>query len=138
MNEHVVVVCSAALRDALPLREPADLRRATLLQLATRPHAFDEWARLVGAGTVDARRGVRFEHHEMVLQAAIAGLGVAVLPVFVCERELADGRVVEPFAGTRVATGKGYWLAYPERRAELPALRAFRAWLLREHGRDPG
>jgi LysR family glycine cleavage system transcriptional activator len=135
MDEEVVVVCSAGYRDALPLREPADLRRATLLQLATRPHAFDEWLRLTGAPGIDARRGVRFEHHEMVLQAAIAGLGVAVLPVFVCERELADGRVVEPFAGTRVATGKGYWLAYPERRAELPALQAFRAWLLRAHGR---
>jgi LysR family glycine cleavage system transcriptional activator len=135
MDEHVVVVCSARYRDSLPLREPADLRRATLLQLATRPHAFVEWLHLTHAPAVDARRGVRFEHHEMVLQAAIAGLGVAVLPVFVCERELTDGRVVEPFPATRVATGKGYWLVYPERRAELPALQAFRTWLLRQHGR---
>jgi LysR family glycine cleavage system transcriptional activator len=135
MNEHVAVVCSARYRDALPLREPGDVRRATLLQLTTRPHAFDDWLRARGEQVANARRSVRFEHHEMALQAAIAGLGVALLPVFVCERELADGRVVEPFPGTRTATGKGYWLAYPERRAELPALQAFRAWLLRAHGR---
>ena len=57
----------------------------------------------------------------MVLQAAIAGLGVAVLPTFVCEQELARGEVVEAFAATRTPTGKGYWLVYPERRAGLPA-----------------
>ncbi len=135
MDEEVVVVCSAAYRDALPLREPTDLRRASLLQLATRPHAFDDWLRRRDLPGIESRRAVRFEHHEMVLQAAIAGLGVAVLPTFACDRELADGRVVEAFPGSGALTGKGYWLAYPQRRAELPALQAFRAWLLRQHGR---
>jgi LysR family glycine cleavage system transcriptional activator len=135
MDEDVVVVCSAQYRGKHRLKEPADLRRAALLQMSTRPQAFEDWLRSKGISGVDGRRGPRFEHHQMVLQAAIAGLGVAVLPTFVCEDELASGRVVEAFADTRVATGKGYWLVYPERRAELPALRAFRAWLLREHGR---
>lgn len=135
MDEDVVVVCSAAYRDSLRLATPADLRRATLLQMATRPNGFDDWLRHQGKVGVDGRRGPRFEHHQMVLQAAIAGLGVALLPTFACEAELANGQVVEPFAGTRTRTGKGYWLAYPERRAGLPALRAFRAWLLGQHGR---
>lgn len=135
MDEDVVLVCSARYRERIGLREPADLRRATLLQIATRPHGFEDWLRARGATGVDGRRGPRFEHHQMVLQAAIAGLGVAVLPTFVCEDELARGQVVEAFADTRVRTGKGYWLVYPERRAGLPALQAFRAWLLAQHGR---
>lgn len=138
MDEDIVVVCSPAYRERLALREPADLRRATLLQMATRPQGFADWLRHLGAVGVDGRRGPRFEHHQMVLQAAIAGLGVAVLPTFVCEEELAKGQVVEVFAGTRMRTGKGYWLAYPERRASLPALQAFRAWLLGQHGRPAG
>jgi LysR family glycine cleavage system transcriptional activator len=126
MDEEVLVVCS-----------PAYLRRAVLLQISTRPAAFEEWLQQRGVHGVDGRRGPRFEHHAMVLQAAIAGLGVALLPAFVVEPELAAGRVVEAWPESRARTGRGYWLCYPERRAELPALAAFRAWLLRQHGRDP-
>lgn len=138
MHEDVVVVCSADYRQKHRLETPADLRRASLLQLTSRPTAFEDWLRAHGASGVDGRRGPRFEHHQMVLQAALAGLGVAVLPTFVCDDELAAGRVVEAFANTRTPTGKSYWLVYPERRAELPALRAFRAWLLAAHGQPAG
>jgi LysR family transcriptional regulator, glycine cleavage system transcriptional activator len=135
MDEEVVLVCSPSYRKKARLETPTDLRRAVLLQIATRPQAFDDWLRQKGVTGVDGRRGPRFEHHQMVLQAALAGLGVAVLPTFACDEELAQGKVVEAFADSRLATGKGYWLAYPERRALLPALRAFRGWLLGEHGR---
>jgi LysR family transcriptional regulator, glycine cleavage system transcriptional activator len=135
MDEQVVLVCSPGYRKKLKLEQPTDLKRAVLLQMTTRPRAFEEWLRQKGAVGVDGRRGPRFEHHQMVLQAAIAGLGVAVLPTFVCEAELANGQVVEAFAASRTGTGKGYWLVYPERRAGLPALVAFRAWLLGQHAR---
>ena len=135
MDEEVCVVCSAAYREARGLETPADLRRATLLQITSRPHAFDDWLRAKGVTGVDGARGPRFEHHQMVLEAAIADLGVAVLPDFAVVDELRRGTVVEAFADTRVRTGKAYWLAYPERRATLPALRRFRAWLLAQHGR---
>ncbi len=135
MDEEVVLVCSEGYRRKQGLQTPTDLARATLLQMATRPLAFDDWLRQKSVSGVDGRRGPRFEHHQMVLQAAIAGLGVAVLPSFACADELARGQVVEAFADSRQVTGKGYWLAYPEHRAALPALRAFRAWLLQQHGR---
>ncbi|HEX5053413.1 MAG TPA: LysR substrate-binding domain-containing protein [Planctomycetota bacterium] len=135
MDEEVYVVCSAAYRKKHRLESPADLRRATLLQMSPRPNSFEDWLRAKGETGVDGRKGPRFEHHAMALQAAIAGLGVAVLPAFVVDDELAAGRVVEAFPDTRVRTGKGYWLVYPERRRDLPALRAFRDWLLEQHGR---
>ena len=134
MDEEVLLVCSPAYRQKLRLASPAHLKKATLLQMATRPQAFDEWLAAKGVTGIDGRRGPRFEHHAMVLQAAIAGLGTAVLPAFVVEAELRAGRVVEAFADPRVATGKSYWLVYPEGRRELPALQAFRGWLLAQHG----
>lgn len=134
MDEEVLVICSSDYRAMRELQTPQDLRRATLLQVTSRPHAFDDWLRAKDVTGVDGSRGPRFEHHQMVLQAAVASLGVAVLPAFAVEEELQRGTVVEAFENTRVRTGKGYWLAYPERRATLPAMRAFRSWLLHEHG----
>ncbi len=137
MSEEVLVACSPAYREKHRLRTPDDLRRAALLQITSRPHGFTDWLAHHGIQGVDGRRGARFEHHAMVLQAAIAGLGVALLPAFVAAADLAAGRIEEPFPGTRLVTGKGYWLCYPEARATLPALASFRDWLLRAHGRDP-
>lgn len=135
MDEDVLLVCSPDYQKKHRLSSPARLAQATLLQMATRPHAFEEWLAAKSVTGVDGRRGPRFEHHAMVLQAAIAGLGVAVLPAFVVEDELAKGTVVEAFADSRVRTGKGYWLVFPEHRRQAPALVAFRDWLLRQHGR---
>lgn len=134
LDEEVIVVCSDSYREQRELYKPEDLRRATLLQVTTRPHAFDDWFRAKNITGIDGSRGPRFEHHQMAIEAAIAGLGVAAPPVFAVENELARANVVEAFPDTRVRTGKGYWLAYPESRATLPALRAFRTWLLKEHG----
>lgn len=137
MDEQVRVVCSAGYKKQAKLREPGDLGAAVLLQISSRPYGWDDWLAAKGLSGIDGRRGPRFEHHTMVLQAAIAGLGVAVLPTFVVDDELAAGRVVEAFPDTLVRTGKAYWLAVPAGRAEMPALQAFRAWLVREHAEGP-
>jgi LysR family glycine cleavage system transcriptional activator len=136
MDEQVIVVSAPELLAELgpPGRaRPEDLFGRTLLQLQSRPSAWPEWLEAQGvtdeAGLAAARRGPRFEHHLMVIQAAIAGLGVALLPTFLVQTELAEGRLATPFPDRVAGTPRSYWLAYPERSAELPALVAFRAWL---------
>jgi LysR family glycine cleavage system transcriptional activator len=129
-EEEVMVVCSPTL---IPhLRTPDDLKDQVLLQMASRPQGWEEWLAAKGLSGIDGRRGPRFEHHAMVLEAAVAGLGLAVLPAFLVQDELANGRIVEAFHHTKAQSGKTYWLAYPERNRDLPALAAFRRWLLQE------
>ena len=111
------------------IERPADLVGHTLLQLDSRRASWEEWFRTMRVEVLDARRGPRFEHHLMVIQAAIAGLGVALLPSFLVRNELAAGSLVSPFPDLRVKTAKAYWLVYPERSLELPVLVAFRDWL---------
>jgi LysR family glycine cleavage system transcriptional activator len=70
----------------------------------------------------------------MVAQAAVAGLGVAVVPRFLIEDELKSGQLVIPF-DRPVESRQSYWLVYPTAQGERPALKSFRDWLLQAVGR---
>jgi DNA-binding transcriptional LysR family regulator len=65
----------------------------------------------------------------MLAQAASHGLGVALIPPFLIERELADGHLAIAHDQS-VPSDNGYYLIVPERKVESAALRAFRDWLL--------
>jgi LysR family transcriptional regulator, glycine cleavage system transcriptional activator len=132
MNEETVVVCNEELADGT-LLAPPDLSKVSLLHLSTRPHAWRDWAATAALDGLDAGRGPHFDHFSMVTQAAIAGLGAAVLPRFLILDELASGKLVIPF-GPTATSDKGYYLVYPERKAGLSSLRKFRGWLLESVG----
>jgi LysR family glycine cleavage system transcriptional activator len=122
-----VPVCAPGLVGSLA--SIADLARQTLLQHSTRPRAWSEWLAMAGAVGVDGFRGPQFHHHAMVAEAAAQGLGIALMPRFMIEEDLLRGRLVVPF-DQPLDTGEGYALAYPEASADLPALRAFRDWMV--------
>ena len=63
--------------------------------------------------------------------AAMAGHGVALLTPTYFRRELADGRLYQPFEHV-FDEGSGYWLAYPESRRNVPKIKAFRDWIVGE------
>jgi LysR family transcriptional regulator, glycine cleavage system transcriptional activator len=128
MSEETVVVCNEEVA-ANTLRGPSDLSKVSLLHLTTRPNAWKEWAEKAALVELDAARGPHFDHFSMITQAAVAGLGVAVLPKFLILDELASGRLVIPF-GPTATSDKGYYLVYPERKAGLSSLQKFRSWLL--------
>jgi LysR family transcriptional regulator, glycine cleavage system transcriptional activator len=128
MSEEMVVVCNDELA-ASTLLSPTDLSQVALLHLTTRPLAWSEWAANAEISGLDAARGPHFDHFSMVTQAAVAGLGAAVLPKFLILDELASGRLVIPFGPTSTSDN-GYYLVYPERKAGLSSLQKFRSWLL--------
>jgi LysR family glycine cleavage system transcriptional activator len=131
MDEEMEVMGSPALCRKAGLRRPMDVQGQVLLQINSRPQAWRGWLDAAGLRGIDGRRGPRFEHFAMVIQAAVAGLGLAVLPTFLADEELRAHKLVVPFKGTTVRSG-AYWLAYPEQKRELRALGAFRSWLLEE------
>lgn len=63
------------------------------------------------------------------IQAALAGLGVALLPQFLVSDDLRDGRLVQvhDFA---LQTRHAYYLTYPQGGMHSPPVAAFRRWLL--------
>ena len=132
MGEEVVPICAPSLMRKR-LRSLKDLGNQTLLQHVTRPHAWQEWLAAAGVRDVSPMKGPRFEHFQMVIQAAVAGLGVAIMPRFLIEEELASGELAIPF-DQPVRSTQAYYFVYPEEKQELPALRAFRDWLLAQVG----
>ena len=73
--------------------------------------------------------GPRFAQYSAVIQAAVSGLGVALVPRILVLEELGDASVVAPF-GETIVVDQGHFLCFREDRADMPALSAFRSWIL--------
>lgn len=65
---------------------------------------------------------------EAVAVAAIAGLGLAQLPVYAAATALADGRLQQVMSAARCIRGE-LWLVRPASRAEVPRVKAVSAFL---------
>jgi len=128
-SEETVAVCAPALVDGRARADAGELARFTKLHLQSRPYAWEEWLAARGLTAPGTDTGPRFEFFNMVIRAAVAGLGVAVLPRMFVDDELASGQLVAPF-GPPVLSHRAYYLAYAERKADLPKVIAFRDWLL--------
>ena len=68
----------------------------------------------------------------MLAQAACHEMGVALIPPFLIQRELADGSLMVAMQRPVPDGGRAYYLTVPERKVESAALKAFRDWLLGE------
>ncbi|GAB3119679.1 transcriptional regulator GcvA [Novispirillum itersonii] len=131
MGEDIAPVCAPRLLEGRGPLTPDRIREFTLLQHSTRPRAWQEWCAAEGVTGLDAFVGPRFEHFHLVAQAAVAGLGMAILPLFLIQDELASGALVRPFAQA-IRSSHSYYVVYPDHKADLPGVRAFRDWILSE------
>lgn len=131
MGEALFPVCSPALLEGPnPLRTPADLAHHTLLH-DDGHNDWTQWLRLVGAPEVNPLRGAVFNDAAIMLQAAIAGHGVAIARTMLVEEDLAMGRLVRPFEQSLPYDLAYYLVCLPET-AEKPKVAAFRAWVQAE------
>ena len=136
MHEEVVVVCSPGYQRQHGIYSPQDIARVVLLQQSTRPTQWAEWFERVCAPTSLALRGPRFEQFAMIAQAAVSGLGAALLPRFLIEPELAAGSLVQLSTTALTSSKDAYYLVYPEARAQTPLVKAFRDWMVGECGQQ--
>ncbi|MGH8445936.1 MAG: transcriptional regulator GcvA [Solimonas sp.] len=138
-------MCSPKLLEAgpHPLREPDDLRHHTLLHYENDNATVDvgrpnwaSWLKAAGVRGVNTRRGPTFNHVTLAMQAAADGLGVVLGIPLMAGEEVADGRLVAPFA-LSLPTGASYYLVHQEAMSRDPSLVAFRDWMLAEAHSDP-
>jgi LysR family transcriptional regulator, glycine cleavage system transcriptional activator len=131
MPEELVVVAAPGLLGGAGSLDDDDLARLPLLQQSTRPSLWLDWFRHAGRDPRAVLRGARFDHFDMVISAAVAGLGVALLPELLVENELRAGRL--KLASERRLPGAGpYALLYPSRAETIPGFGRFRDWLVQQ------
>lgn len=130
LHEVLVPVCHPALiegRDA-----------ATALDALPRLHRRqnpDAWLCYADEAAIHLTNpaiGARYDIHAMLIEAALSGLGVALVPRVYVEADLAAGRLVAPWPEGR-SIAKTFCLVLPEpvRLSDAP-VQAFTAWILEE------
>lgn len=128
MDEDILAVAAPGLSGAVAA--PADILTLPLLQLDSRS---GDWGRWLAHHGVPGQRppAMLFDQFATMAQAAIHGLGAALLPTFLIGPDLAAGRLVPLYGGPVRALG-AYYLVWPEARQERVPLASFRAWLAGE------
>lgn len=127
MNETVVAVCTPEFLMTHPIVRAEDLLDLPLLDMASRPGAWDHWFASLGVSTHHPE-GMMFEQFSNVTQACLAGLGVALMPQFLIEPELGGGRLVRAFDWA-VESESAYYLVRPRHRLDFAPARIFADWL---------
>jgi LysR family transcriptional regulator, glycine cleavage system transcriptional activator len=135
LTEDIFPVCSPdLLAGSHPLRQPDDLKHHTLLH----DDYYEDWTRwLLAAGVrdIDTMHGPVYEDSSNLLQAAMAGEGVALGRSALAADDLAAGRLVKAF-DISLPVEFAYYVVAPETSADRPKVAAFREWVIETAAND--
>ncbi|TNJ40664.1 LysR family transcriptional regulator [Phaeobacter sp. B1627] len=127
-HEYVVPVCTAEMRDRYSIETPTDLLQMPLLHIQTRPEAWNHWFARNSVPVEGEMTGTTYDQFSTINQAALHGLGVALMPDYLVEQDLATGRLVALYPSVEAMDG-AYYLVWPQAKARNSSLMRFREWL---------
>ncbi len=126
MAEEILAVAAPSLLPQ-PLSRAEEVLALPLLQLESRTGDWGRW--LSHHGHAGLRPpAMLFDQFATMTQGAIHGLGLALLPLFLIERELQEQRLV-PVFGPPLRSLGSYFLVWPKDQPARAPLRSFRDWL---------
>lgn len=137
LSPTVIPVCSPRLlgRSLAPLK-PEEVLKYTLLHNTASESGrglpcWAEWFAAAGIKSADTEKGPRFSNAHLVIEASIAGRGVALGVEAFSSIDIEAGRLVRPCALSVKRPG-AYWCVSPEATVSQPKVRQFRGWILRQ------
>ncbi|MCH2096391.1 MAG: LysR substrate-binding domain-containing protein [Rhodobacteraceae bacterium] len=126
------VAAPSVMTVAAELRDPSNLLTQRLIHLEEpvreRP-AWSDWFANFGVVGVTPDGGLRLNDYALVLQAAMAGEGVAFGWKHVTDRLIRQG-LLAPRLDWQWATGQGFYLVWSKRRALSKEAQQVRDWIL--------
>lgn len=123
-----VVAAPALQRDAI--KEPKDLLKQPLLVFTSdRKNPWQEYFEHFQLPMPSLGRMPRFARLLTLREAAVSGMGFAVVPLFLFETDIREGRLVQAIPHT-VVTRRGYYLTYEKGADKVRKAEVFIRWLL--------
>jgi LysR family glycine cleavage system transcriptional activator len=134
MSETVTLVASPDLLKQKPLVRGEDLSNHVLLHdgsLDTDESCPDwpMWLAARGLRDIDSSRGPRFNQSSLVIEAAVAGRGIALAKGVLARADVEAGRLVAPLDRSSKTVNHAYFLVYPKHKGRLPHTLAFIDWI---------
>ena len=130
IDEWIGPVCSPEYAQSIGLATPADLARAKLLSTRTRPEAWTDWYHATNLAPIAGASADAYDHFYLLIQAAVCGLGVALVPQLLVMNDLMSGKLVAPFGFAPGPRQLVLWVA-PHLRAHADVAQLER-WLIEE------
>lgn len=129
-REELVAVAAPKLVYEFRLKEPADLFRIQLLHLSSRPMLWEVFRQATEGVDRPSRQGSYFDQFSLIVAAAVAGLGAAILPTYLIENELHSGSLVQ-VAEVPDTYGRCYYIATPAG-MNRPLTAQFSTWIRKQ------
>jgi LysR family glycine cleavage system transcriptional activator len=124
-------VCSAAfMQGEHSLERSENLAHYTLLH-DTDHSAWSDWLALAGIENIDPLHGTVMDDTNVLIQAAIDGLGVALGSTHFVADHLASGRLVQPF-DTIMHSDYAYYVVCPKKHLRRTEVSVFKDWLMEQ------
>lgn len=128
-DERLTVISSPALVAELPIKQPADIMRHSLITAATRPGQWEAWFELANVNHQIMEGGHRFDHLFVAMHAVRDGLGSIIAPENLFGVSFAKSELIAPLPNV---TLKGVpYLVHRTPRAEGKHVQRFTEWLQR-------
>lgn len=108
-----------------------DVSKGVMLEHPQTPTHWSMFAKANGHENLQVRHTTNFGYYSMVIRAALAGQGMALIPEGLIVEELMSGRLVNP-ANLGFRSPFGYWFVKPKGARQSKAVELFEEWLINE------
>jgi len=131
-NETIMALCSKGYLEQMgSIDQPVPNTTHTLIRLDGQHYKWTDYFNASGVDPGNALTTLAFSDYATVLQAAVAGQGVALGWVTATARLVIDG-VLVPACPSIVSTGRRYHLVASNRRPIRPIVAEIRDWLIEQ------
>ncbi len=129
LRESLVPVCAPAM--ARTIDTIVALKGATLLHNSQVPSEWSEWFGKIGHTFSAPTAKLEFQNSSQILEACIAGVGIALMDRQLIFQEMAEGRI-QSVVDQQVDGMRNYYLVYPKSHTTRKSVQIFLEWISNE------
>ncbi len=126
-SETLAAVASPKFQDYHNIKTIEDISKAPLLQLTTRPMAWQEYFQSCGLQDMAAKPGKYFDQFSMIIAGALSCLGAGLIPIYLIEDELRTGALIKLNPST--ITTKNQYFLVTSRKQQNEHVASFCTWM---------